>query len=129
MQLLGTEVKSVRLGQVNLRDSYAIVRNAQLYVRNMHISPYSFASEKFNHQPRREKKLLLHKKAIRKLGALVAEKGLTLVPTRLYFANGYAKIEIALAKGKNVRDRREDIKKRDDDRYMRQVEKIAVRGM
>lgn len=129
IELLGTEVKSLRLGQANLRDSYAVVRNAQLYLRNMHVSQYKFASPNFNHHPTRERKLLLHKKTIRQLQAHVAEKGLTLVPTRLYFANGYAKIEIALAKGKNLRDRREDIKKRDDDRYMRQVEKTAVRTL
>ncbi|CAN8069985.1 unnamed protein product [Agarophyton chilense] len=129
LELLGTEVKSIRMGQVNLRDSYAIIRQGQLYLKNLRISHYPFATAKFNHEPLREKKVLLHKPKIRKLASTVAEKGLTLIPTRLYFINGFVKVEIALAKGKQERDRREDIKKREDQREMRRIEKVVIRGM
>ncbi len=123
ISLLGPEVKSLRAGRANLSDSYAAIRRGEVYLRNAHISPYKEAGRD-NPDPRRERKLLLHRREIRRLESKVTEKGLTLVPLCVYFnEKGLAKVEIALARGKAVHDKRQDLKrqdaKRDIDRQMR----------
>ena len=121
--LAGTEVKSLRDGKANLKDSYATVRGGEIFLLNVHISPYDFGNIN-NHDPLRERKLLLHKKEIKKLIGRVNEKGLTLVPLRLYFRHGKVKVELAVAKGKKVYDKRADIAKRDADRELRRALKF-----
>ena len=106
--LTGTEVKSLRAGKVNLKDSYAGVENAEIYLYNMHISPYE-QGNRFNHEPLRKRKLLLHRYEINKLIGKVKEKGFTLVPLKLYFVRGRAKAEIALVSGKKLYDKCHDI--------------------
>ncbi|MFC1812934.1 SsrA-binding protein SmpB [Thermodesulfobacteriota bacterium] len=113
--LLGTEVKSLRLGSVNLKDSYARIKKGEVYIHQMHIGAYPFAYHD-NHDPLRKRKLLLHRKEIKKLYAKVNEKGFSLIPLRVYFLNGKAKIIIALAKGKRRYDKRDAIRKRDQQR-------------
>ncbi|GAB6281508.1 MAG: SsrA-binding protein SmpB [Ignavibacterium sp.] len=113
--LVGSEVKSIREGKVNLIDSYAEIRNGEVFLIGMHISEYKQANIQ-NHEPLRTRKLLLNKNEIRKLIGKVKEKGLTLIPLRLYFKNGKVKVELGLAKGKKVYDKREDIKRRDFER-------------
>ena len=113
--LKGTEVKSLRAGKANIKDSYARVEKGEVILYQLHISPYEKGSY-FNHDPDRPRKLLLHKQEIRKLRGRVEEKGLTLVPTKIYFKNGIAKLELALARGKKSYDKRADIAKRDMDR-------------
>ena len=110
--LLGTEVKSLRDGRANLKDSYASIDNGEVYLHNCHISPYSHGSDA-NHDPTRTRKLLFHKREIKRLVGKLQEKGFTLIPTKLYFKDGIAKVELALAKGKRLYDKREDIKRRD----------------
>ncbi|WP_202223582.1 SsrA-binding protein SmpB [Okeania sp. KiyG1] len=121
--LQGTEVKSIREGKVNLRDGYALIRNNEAWLLNVHISPYQKAGEFFNHEPRRSRRLLLHKQEIRKLIGKVEQQGLTLVPLRMYFKRGWVKVDIALAQGKKLYDKRETIKQRDDKRTMQRVMK------
>ena len=116
--LKGTEVKSVRQGQANLSDSYALAQGGELYAHHVHIAPYS-QGNRYNPEPLRPRKLLLHKSQIRKLAAKAEEKGLAIVPLKLYFVKGKAKVEIGLARGKRQYDRRQDIKKRDQEREMR----------
>ena len=111
--LKGTEIKSIRAGKANLKDSYAIVRNNEVFLLNMHISRYEEGNI-FNHEETRTRKLLLHKKEILKIKDSLEIKGLTLVPLKLYFKDNYAKILIGLAKGKKLYDKRESIKKRDN---------------
>lgn len=115
--LSGTEVKSLRAGKINLTDSYASVDGGEIYLYNVHVSRYEQGSS-FNHEPTRRRKLLLHRSEIRKLIGRVVEKGLTLIPTRVYFKRGRAKVEIALAKGKRDYDRRRTIMERDARRDM-----------
>ncbi len=110
--LKGTEVKSLRLGNANLQDSYGFVRAGEVFLEGMHISPYEFGNQ-FNHEPRRERKLLLNKKEIRKLIGKTKEKGYTLVPLSVYFKNGRVKVELALARGKKSYDKRKSIAERD----------------
>lgn len=110
--LKGTEIKSIRQGKVNLRDSFARIVKGEIFLMNMHISPYTHGNV-FNHDPLRDRKLLLHKKEIARLAGKVAQKGLALVPLSLYFKNSRVKVELALVKGKKLYDKREDIKKRD----------------
>ena len=112
IQLQGTEVKSVRDGGVQLKDAYAAVRDGEVWLHNMHIAPYAPASRE-NHEPERERKLLLHRREIDRLIGTTQEKGLTLVPTRMYFKGPRAKVEIAVARGKDVGDKRRSIKERD----------------
>ena len=112
IELQGTEVKSLRAGKANLKDSYAEIRNGEIFVQNMHISPYEQGNI-FNHDPLRRRRLLLHKAEITKLFSKTREKGFTLVPLKIYFKNGRAKLQIALVKGKKTHDKREAIKKRD----------------
>jgi len=110
--LVGTEVKSLRQGKANLVDSYAKIENGEVWLLNLHISEYVQGNIN-NHEPKRERKLLLNKSEIRKLSVKTKEKGLTLVPLRLYFKSGKVKVEIAVAKGKKVYDKRKDIAKKD----------------
>jgi SsrA-binding protein len=116
--LLGTEVKGIREGRANLRDSYAQVDRGEVWLHNVHINPYSHRGY-VDHDPKRKRRLLLHKYEIRKLIGKTVEKGLTLVPTRLYFKNGRVKVSIALAKGKQAHDKRDAIRKREVDRETR----------
>ncbi len=113
--LVGTEVKSMRMGRVNLADAYAAWENGEVILHNMHISPYDPASQ-FNHDPRRSRRLLLHKSEIAKLRGRVVERGFTLIPLRLYFRKNLVKVELALAKGKRLHDKRQAIAKRDRER-------------
>src|SRR5262245_45441101 len=116
--LLGTEVKSIREGNANLRDSFARVEGAEVWLYNVHVSPYSHRGSS-DHEPTRRRKLLLHRREIRKLIGKTVERGLTLVPTRMYFKNGRIKVEISLARGKKAHDKRETIKRREADRETR----------
>ena len=124
--LLGTEVKSIREGSVNLRDSYARLDNGEVWLLNLHIGPYSHSGYA-SHEDRRQRKLLLHKSEIRKLTGKVAEKGLTLVPLRMYFKDGRVKLALALAKGKQLHDKRETIRRREVDRETRAAVKSRNR--
>lgn len=123
IELTGTEVKSIRAGRVNLRDGYARVKNGEVYLLNVHISPLTGVGTYFNHEPLRERKLLLHRKEINKLIGLTEQKGLTLVPLKLYLKRGRVKVSIGLAKGKKLHDKREDLKKRQDKRDMERLVK------
>lgn len=125
--LLGTEVKSIREGRVNLRDSYARIDNAEVWMMNVHISPYSHRGSAA-HEELRQRKLLLHRDEIRKMVGRVAEKGLTLVPLELYFKNGRVKVQLALAKGKQAHDKRETIRRREVDRETRAAVKSRVKS-
>ncbi len=116
--LLGTEVKSIREGRVNLRDSYARTEGGEVFVYNIHIQPYSHRGYA-DHDPLRKRKLLLHQHEILKLTGKVIEKGMTLVPVRMYFKNGRVKVALGLAKGKQAHDKRETIKRREADRETR----------
>jgi SsrA-binding protein len=117
LQLTGTEVKSLRDGRVTLGQSYADVRDGEVWLVGAHIDEYAQGNVA-NHEPDRDRKLLLHRREIESLVGAVQQKGLTLVPTRLYFKNGRAKLELAVARGKEQRDKRRDIAKRDADREM-----------
>ena len=116
--LLGTEVKSIREGNVNLRDSFARIESGEIWLYNVHINPYSHRGYA-DHEPLRRRKLLLHRSEILKLIGKTVEKGMTLVPTRMYFHNGHVKVAIALAKGKKAHDKRETIKRREAERETR----------
>ena len=116
--LLGTEVKAIREGRVNLRDSFARVEEGEVFLYNVHISPYSHRGYA-DHEPLRKRKLLLHRDEIRKLIGKTVEKGMTLVPVRLYFKNGRVKVAVSLAKGKKDYDKRETIKRRETERETR----------
>lgn len=113
--LVGTEVKSIRAGKVSLRDSYAEVLNGEVFLQQMHISPYE-KGNRFNHDPKRPRKLLLHKREIKRLLGRTMQKGYTLIPLRLYFKKGRVKVELALGRGKKLYDKREDIARRDAQR-------------
>ena len=115
IQLQGSEVKSLRDGGVQLKDSYAEVQDGEVWLQNMHVAPYKPAANQ-NHEPERPRKLLLHKTEIERLIGKTAERGLTLVPTRVYFKGSHAKVELALARGKDVRDKRRSIKDREQRR-------------
>ncbi|PSF37910.1 SsrA-binding protein [Aphanothece hegewaldii CCALA 016] len=123
VQLVGTEVKSIRAGKVNLRDGYALLRNGEAWLINVHISPYDASGEYFNHDPRRSRKLLMNRKEINKLIGQVEQKGLTLVPLKMYFKGSWVKISIGLGKGKKLHDKREDLKRRQDQREMQRAVK------
>lgn len=117
MVLVGTEVKALREGRANLTDSYAAVKDDEVFLHDMHISPYSHGN-RYNHEPRRKRKLLLHRREIRRIYGKTREKGFTLIPLKVYFKNGKAKVEIGIGKGKKLYDKREDLKRRDDKRDM-----------
>ena len=120
--LTGTEIKSLRSGRANLRDSYATVRNGEVWMINAHISPYTHGNRE-NHEPRRERKLLLHRKEISRLVGKVQEKGWTMVPLRIYLKGPRAKVELALVRGKRLYDKRREIAKRDFDREVQRAVK------
>lgn len=117
--LTGTEVKSIRQGKINIREAYASIEDGEAYINNMHISPYEQGNI-HNVDPIRRRKLLLHKREIRRLAQDTVLKGYTLVPLSVYFRNGKAKLELATARGKKLHDKRQDIAKRDAERRMRQ---------
>ncbi|BAZ46025.1 SsrA-binding protein [Chondrocystis sp. NIES-4102] len=118
IELVGTEVKSIRAGKVNLKDGYAFIKQGEAWLSNVHISPYQASGNYFNHDARRVRKLLLHRQEINKLIGQTEQKGLTLVPLKMYFKSGRVKIVIGLARGKKLHDKRETSKKRDDQRDM-----------
>jgi len=124
--LLGTEVKAIREGSVNLRDSYARLENGEVWLMNLHISPYSHTGYA-HHDERRQRKLLLHRHEIEKLSGRVVEKGLTLVPLRMYLNKGRVKVALALVKGKQAHDKRETIRRREVDRETRAAVKARSR--
>ena len=121
IELKGTEVKSIRAGRSNLQDGYALLRDGEVWLINVHISPYENTSNFFNHDPRRTRKLLLHRQEINKLIGQVEQKGLTLVPLRMYLKRGRVKVMIGLARGKKLHDKRETIRRRDDARSMQRA--------
>lgn len=120
MALTGTEVKAIRGGKANLKDSYGLIQNGELWLLNCHISPYEHGSYS-NHAATRTRKLLMHRDEIRKLVGKTQQKGLTLIPTRMYFKNGRVKVELALAKGKQLWDKRETERRRTADREAREA--------
>lgn len=125
--LTGTEVKSLREGRANLRDGYAAVEGGEVFLLNCHVSPYAPAN-RFNHEPRRPRKLLLHRAEIRRLIGKVQEKGLTLVPLSLYLKDGRVKVEMALCRGKKQYDKREDLKRRTQEREVADALKRVQRS-
>lgn len=120
--LTGTEVKSLRNGKANLSDAYGIVKDGEIWLLNLHISPYEQGNQ-FNHDPTRTRKLLLHKREIRRMIGSVEREGLTLVPLELYFRRGVAKVTLGLARGKKSHDKRADLRRKDDEREMARVMK------
>lgn len=123
VELKGTEVKSIRQGRANLRDGYALVRNGEAWLLNVHISPHEMTNQAYNHDPRRTRKLLLHSQEIRKLIGQVEQKGLTLVPLKLYLKRGWVKVTIALVRGKKLHDKREDMKRKQEKREIERAVK------
>jgi SsrA-binding protein len=126
VELQGSEVKSLREGKASINEAYALIDKGEVWLRGAHIPPYLPASQE-NHEPERPRKLLLHRREIERLIGKSAQRGLTLVPTRIYFKAGRAKVELALAKGKEGRDRREDIQKRDQRREIEREYKQRMR--
>jgi SsrA-binding protein len=126
MVLTGTEVKSLREGQAQLKDAYATIDDGEVWLHHLHIPPYANASRD-NHDPERKRKLLLHRREIERLVGKVAERGLTLVPTRIYFSDGRAKVELALAAGKDRFDKRQTIRKREESREIQRALREAQR--
>ena len=124
IELQGTEIKSIRKGSVNLKDSFIRIRNDEAFIDNMHIAPYE-QGNRFNHEPLRQRKLLLHKKEIKKMQKELKENGLTIVPTKLYFNTSKLKVEIALARGKKLYDKRQDLKEKDSKRDIEKALKHA----
>lgn len=122
IELCGTEVKSIRNGQVNLKDSHARIEDGEIYLYNVHISPYDHGN-RFNHDPVRKRRLLLHKKEIQKLKSKIQEKGLTLIPLKLYFKSNsnWVKVDLGVCKGKRLYDKRQDISKRDNQRQLERI--------
>ena len=123
VELKGTEVKSIRQGRVNLRDGYALVRNGEAWLHNVHISPHQTTIQVYNHDPRRTRKLLLHGQEIRSLIGQVEQKGLTLVPLKMYLKRGWVKLTLALVRGKKLHDKREDLKRKQERREIERVMK------
>jgi SsrA-binding protein len=121
IQLKGTEVKQLRLGQAQMSDAFAAVDKGQLFLHNLYIDPYRHASEAANHEPKRLRKLLAHKREITRLARATQERGVTLIPTAIYFKDGRAKVEIGLARGKRAFDKRQDLKKKAADRDIRKA--------
>ncbi len=115
--LTGTEIKSIRNGKVNLKDSYAGIKNGELYIYNLHISPYEFGNI-YNKDPLRDRKLLVNKRELNKLFGLIKQKGYSLIPMSLYFKGNFVKLELGLGKGKKLYDKRQDIAKKDAQRRM-----------
>jgi SsrA-binding protein len=126
ISLLGSEVKSLRGGRANLSDAYAKFQRGELFLVDMHISPYEQANRQ-NHDPLRDRKLLMHRSELKKLTGKVAERGYSLIPLRLYFKNGKVKVELGLARGKKTYDKRESIKKKDQRRELERMTKYKLR--
>jgi SsrA-binding protein len=124
LSLLGSEVKSLREGRLDLKDSYGLIKGGEAFLVGAYIGPYEFARDG-GHEPERERKLLLHRREIDRIGGQIAEKGLTLVPLQVYFKEGKAKVELGLAKGKTSYDKRETLRERDADR---EVERAMARA-
>lgn len=124
--LVGTEVKSLREGRANLKDSYALVKDEEVYLHELHISPYTHGN-RYNHDPLRVRKLLLHKREINRLYGKSREKGLTLVPLKMYFKNGKVKVEIGVGRGKKLHDKREDLKLKEDRRDIERAFRARIR--
>lgn len=124
--LVGTEVKSLREGRANLKDSYALVQDDEVYLHDLHISPYTHGN-RYNHDPLRVRKLLLHKREISRLYGKSREKGLTLVPLKMYFKNGKVKVEIGVGRGKKLHDKREDMKLKEDRREIERAFRAKIR--
>lgn len=122
IELRGTEVKSLRAGQMTLKDSYADIQQGQMYLVGAHINPYEQGNI-YNHEPERDRRLLMHKHEIERLGSQVAEKGLTLIPLRVYFKNGRAKVELGLCRGKQTHDKRASIRDKDAKREIERAMK------
>ncbi|MCF8371972.1 MAG: SsrA-binding protein SmpB [Bacteroidales bacterium] len=121
--LTGTEIKSIRQGKANLVESYCVFKEGELWLRGMHVAEYTFANQ-FNHEPKRDRKLLLNRQELRKLEKKIKEKGFTIIALQLYFSEtGYAKVDIALAKGKTLGDKRESLKTKDAKRDMDRQER------
>ncbi|MFB9760630.1 MULTISPECIES: SsrA-binding protein SmpB [Bacillaceae] len=125
--LQGTEIKSIRAGKVNLKDAYARIQNGEIWVFGMHISPYE-QGNRYNHDPLRTRKLLLHRREIEKLIGYTKETGNTIVPLKLYLQNGFAKIQLGLAKGKKNYDKREDLKKKEAKREIERAFRDRQKG-
>ena len=123
LMLVGSEVKSLRDGRANLVDSYALIRKGEAYLVNAHISPYAGANQ-FNHEPTRQRKLLLHQQEIERLTGKTKERGLTLIPLKMYFKNGRAKVELGLARGKKLYDKRETLKRKESEREVERAIKV-----
>ncbi|MGZ3653529.1 MAG: SsrA-binding protein SmpB [Bdellovibrionota bacterium] len=122
ISLVGTEVKSLRIGKVQMADAYVFVKNGEAFLSNMHIPEYTFGN-RLNHNPLRERKLLLHRHQIDKMAAAVNEKGMSIIPTEMYFLKGRAKIELGLGKGKKLHDKRASIKEKESKREMDRARK------
>ncbi len=120
IKLVGSEIKSIRLGKVNLSDAFVTFRAGEAYVSNMHISKYAFSNQ-FNHDEKRTRKLLLHKNEITKLFSRTREQGYTIIPLKVYLKDGLAKVEIGLAKGKKTHDKREALKEKDQEQRMKKI--------
>ena len=120
IELRGTEVKSCRERNISLADTYVKIQEGEAFLLNVHIAPYEHGN-RFNHDPRRERRLLMHKREVRKLYQQTREKGCTIVPLKLYLKHGRVKVEIAIAKGKTKGDKRDDMKRRDDEKMMRRA--------
>ncbi|MCP9799732.1 MULTISPECIES: SsrA-binding protein SmpB [unclassified Synechococcus] len=119
IELVGTEVKSIRAGKANLRDGFGLIRSGELQLHNVHISPHSHASAYFNHEPLRTRKLLAHRREIDKLRVALDQKGLTLVPLNLHLKGSWIKLTLGLAKGRKLHDKRQDERRKDADREVR----------
>ena len=127
IELFGTEVKSMRLGKVNLKESWAVIRHGEIWVEGMHVSPYEQGNQ-FNRDPLRPKRLLLHREEIRKLDGLVARQGYTLIPLEVYLKEGRMKLELGLCKGKQLHDKRDDMARKDADREIQRAFRQNQKG-
>lgn len=125
--LTGTEIKSIRNGKVNLKDSYANIKNGEVFIYGMHVSPYEFGNI-YNKDPLRTRKLLLNRREINKLTGLIKQKGLTLVPISLYFSGHFVKVELGVGKGKKLYDKRQDIAKKDAERRIQKAMSLKNQG-
>lgn len=125
--LTGTEIKSIKQGKVNLKDSYANIKNGEVFIHGMHVSPYEFGNI-YNKDPLRTRKLLLNRREINKLTGLIKQKGLTLVPISLYFSRHFVKVELGIGKGKKLYDKRQDIAKKDAERRMQKAMSLKNQG-
>jgi len=124
IMLTGTEVKSIRAGKVNLKESFCRIKDGEIFINNMNISPYEFGNRE-NHDPTRIRKLLLHHAEIDKLIRLTEQKGMTMVPTKIYFKQNYVKLEIGIGRGKNLHDKRQSLKSKEADREMAKAMKSS----